>query len=48
MKISYNWLKTYIDTELQPDEIAKILINTGLEVENVEKFETVKGGLKDL
>ncbi|MDX9697486.1 MAG: phenylalanine--tRNA ligase subunit beta [Bacteroidales bacterium] len=48
MKISYNWLKTYIDTELQPDEIAKILINTGLEVENVEKFETVKGGLEGL
>ncbi len=48
MKISYNWLKTYIDTELHPDEIAKILINTGLEVENVEKFETVKGGLEGL
>jgi len=48
MKISYNWLKTYIDTELQPDEIAKILINTGLEVENVEKFESVKGGLEGL
>ncbi|OFX83279.1 MAG: phenylalanine--tRNA ligase subunit beta [Bacteroidetes bacterium GWF2_33_16] len=48
MKISYNWLKSYIDAELQPDEIAKILINTGLEVENVEKFETVKGGLEGL
>jgi len=48
MKISYNWLKTYIDTELQPDEIARILINTGLEVENIEKFETVKGGLEGL
>ncbi|MGE0089683.1 MAG: phenylalanine--tRNA ligase subunit beta [Bacteroidales bacterium] len=48
MKISYNWLKTYIDKELQPEEIAKILINTGLEVENVEKFETIKGGLEGL
>lgn len=48
MKISYNWLKNYFDTDLQPEEIAKILINTGLEVENVEKFETVKGGLEGL
>ncbi|HAN17237.1 MAG: phenylalanine--tRNA ligase subunit beta [Bacteroidetes bacterium GWC2_33_15] len=48
MKISYNWLKQYINTDLNPDEIAKILINTGLEVENIEKFETVKGGLEGL
>ncbi|OFX21997.1 MAG: phenylalanine--tRNA ligase subunit beta [Bacteroidetes bacterium GWA2_31_9b] len=48
MTISYNWLKQYINTELSAEEIAKILINTGLEVESVEKFEAVKGGLEGL
>ena len=46
MKISYNWLKEYIDTDLNPDEIADLLTNIGLEVEGVETFESVKGGLK--
>ncbi len=46
MKISYNWLKEYIDTDLSPDEIAKILTDTGLEVEGIEKMEAVKGGLE--
>lgn len=48
MKISYNWLKNYIDTDLSPNEAAKILTNTGLEVEGIEHFESVKGGLKGL
>jgi phenylalanyl-tRNA synthetase beta chain len=46
MKISYNWLKDYIDIDQPPGEIADILTNIGLEVEGVETFETVKGGLK--
>ncbi len=45
MKISYNWLKQYIQTDLTPDQIAEILTDTGLEVEGVEKIEVVKGGL---
>lgn len=45
MKISYNWLKEYIKTELSADELAKILTDTGLEVESVTKLEAVKGGL---
>lgn len=45
MKISYNWLKEYIQTELSAEEIGKILTSTGLEVENVEKVESIKGGL---
>ena len=36
MKISYNWLKDYIKTDLPANEIAKILTNTGLEVEGME------------
>ena len=48
MKISYNWLKDYIKTDLPANEIAKILTNTGLEVEGMERFESVKGGLEGL
>ena len=46
MKISCNWLKEYIPTELEPAEIARILTDCGLEVEAIEKYESVKGGLK--
>jgi phenylalanyl-tRNA synthetase beta chain len=48
MTISYNWLKEYIDIPESPDDIGKLLTSTGLEVESVEPFETVKGGLKGL
>lgn len=46
MKISYNWLKTLIQTDLKAEEIAPLLTNCGLEVESVDYFESVKGGLK--
>ncbi len=46
MKISYNWLKEYINTNLTAEEIAKILTDCGLEIESIEKYESVKGGLK--
>ncbi len=46
MKISYNWLKEYIDFDLSPAELGSILTNIGLEVEGMEAFETVKGGLE--
>ncbi len=46
MKISFNWLKEYVDIDLKSEDVAKILTNTGLEVEGIEKFESVKGGLK--
>lgn len=46
MKISFNWLKDYIQTDLSVTEIAKILTQTGLEVGNIELTETIKGGLK--
>jgi phenylalanyl-tRNA synthetase beta chain len=46
MKISYNWLKQYVQTDLSPEEMGKILTDTGLEVEGIEKIETVKGGLE--
>lgn len=48
MKISFNWLKEYIDTDLSLKEISGILTSIGLEVESVEPFETVKGGLEGI
>ena len=46
MKISYNWLKEYIEFEQTPEQIAEVLVNLGLEVEGMEEFHSVKGGLK--
>lgn len=46
MKLSYNWLKNYVNTDLSPEELSPILTDIGLEVEGLEKFQSVKGGLK--
>lgn len=46
MKISYSWLKEYINIDQTPEEISKILTSIGLEVESLEKVEAVKGGLQ--
>jgi phenylalanyl-tRNA synthetase beta chain len=48
MKISYNWLKEFIDTDKTPAEISTILTGTGLEVESLEKVQAVPGGLEGL
>src|SRR4051812_45857888 len=48
MTISYHWLKEYIDLPESPEETGKILTSTGLEVESVKAFETVKGSLEGL
>ncbi len=46
MKISYNWLKQFIKTDLKSEETADILTDLGLEVEGIEKYESLKGGLE--
>ncbi|MEY3086594.1 MAG: hypothetical protein RLZ93_513, partial [Bacteroidota bacterium] len=46
MKISYNWLKTYLDFPYSAEELSAILTQTGLEVESLESFDEVQGGLK--
>src|ERR1700712_2343253 len=48
MKISYNWLKEFIDTDKNPAEISTILTGTGLEVESLEKVQAIPGGLEGL
>jgi phenylalanyl-tRNA synthetase beta chain len=48
MKISYNWLKEYINIAIKVEKLTEILTNTGLEVGGVEEYESIKGGLEGL
>ncbi|MEM6345667.1 MAG: phenylalanine--tRNA ligase subunit beta [Bacteroidota bacterium] len=46
MKISYNWLKEYIDFDYTPAELGDVLTNLGLEIGKIEEIGGIKGGLK--
>ncbi|SEQ97312.1 phenylalanyl-tRNA synthetase beta subunit [Hyunsoonleella jejuensis] len=46
MKISYNWLKQFIDIDWSPEQTSELLTDLGLEVEGLEKFQSIKGGLE--
>jgi len=46
MKISYNWLKKYLQLDLDPEHVSLILTDCGLEVEGIEHYESLKGGLQ--
>ena len=46
MEISFNWLKKYINTDLTAEQVATILTDIGLEVEDFRKIETIRGGLQ--
>ena len=48
MKISYKWLKEYVDFDLTPQETADALTSTGLEVGALDEVQAIKGGLKGL
>lgn len=48
MKISYNWLKQFIQIDWESQKTGELLTDLGLEVEGIEKFESVKGGLKGI
>ena len=48
MKISLDWLKQYIDLDEDVVKIGERLTDTGLEVEGIEKIESVPGGLDGL
>ncbi len=45
MKISYNWLKQFIKTDWDAEQTAELLTDLGLEVEGIESYQSVKGGL---
>ena len=46
MKISYNWLKQYVNCDYPAEKVSEVLTSTGLEVEDLTPFESVKGALK--
>ena len=48
MKISYNWLKQFIKTDWTSEQTSTLLTDLGLEVEGIEKFQSVKGGLEGI
>ena len=48
MKVSYSWIKDYLNVELNALDCAKVLTDTGLEVEGIQEVESIKGGLKGL
>jgi phenylalanyl-tRNA synthetase beta chain len=48
MTISYKWLSEYLPVPVEPERLSRILTSIGLEVESMEKYEEVKGGLRGL
>ncbi|HEY9186167.1 MAG TPA: phenylalanine--tRNA ligase subunit beta [Salegentibacter sp.] len=48
MKISYNWLKQFIKLPENPEETGELLTDLGLEVEGIQEFQSVKGGLEGI
>ena len=48
MKISNNWLKDFIKTDIKTERIGEFLTDIGLEVEGIEKFESIKGSLEGI
>ncbi|RZS93533.1 phenylalanine--tRNA ligase subunit beta [Aquimarina brevivitae] len=46
MKISFNWIKQFIDIDWTAEETGELLTDLGLEVEGIEPFQSVKGGLE--
>ena len=45
MKISYHWLKDYLECDLTPDQMAEAITSIGLEVDSVTVQEEIPGGL---
>ncbi|UBZ14056.1 phenylalanine--tRNA ligase subunit beta [Flagellimonas marinaquae] len=48
MKISYNWLKQFLQVDWDAQKTGELLTDLGLEVEGISQFESVKGGLKGI
>lgn len=48
MNLSYNWLKKYIEFDLSPEKLSEILTDCGLEVEKMERVQSIKGGLEGI
>jgi len=48
MKISYNWLKQFINIDWDSQKMGELLTDLGLEVEGIATFESVRGGLEGI
>jgi len=48
MNLSYNWLKKYVAFDVTPEKLDEILTDCGLEVEGMERVQSVKGGLEGI
>ena len=48
MKVSFNWLQQFVNLKLDENETAEILTNLGLEVEGIDKFESIPGSLEGI
>jgi phenylalanyl-tRNA synthetase beta chain len=48
MTISYKWLSEYLPEEIDPQKLSKILTSIGLEVESLERFESIRGSLEGI
>ncbi|MDO6676357.1 phenylalanine--tRNA ligase subunit beta [Tenacibaculum sp. 1_MG-2023] len=46
MKISYNWLQQFLQTDWEAEKTGELLTDLGLEVEGIETVESIKGSLK--
>ncbi len=46
MKISYNWLKQFINLDWEAEKTGELLTDLGLEIEGIESFSSIKGGLE--
>lgn len=46
MKISYNWIKQFINIDWTPEQTSELLTDLGLEVEGLETYQSIKGGLE--
>ena len=45
MKLSYNWLKDYLECDLTPSQVAEAMTSIGIEVDALEEQEEIPGGL---
>ena len=48
MKISYNWLKQFLKTDWPAEQTGELLTDLGLEIEGIERYQSVKGGLEGI
>lgn len=48
MKISYNWLKQFINLDWDAEQTGEFLTDLGLEVEGITPYQSVKGGLEGI